>query len=484
MTNDFDSDPGVLERILEFLGGDSLDEVTCEFMTADDCSPHVRLEPRPVSQLESCLRQHLDVGRSLWDRRALVVDLDVEYVNFDRLAEAYVAPERAFGLQRPLVAAILQTLDEYGIKPLHLLSGRGHHFLWQIARDSVAFQQLADLGHVPVPLRDWNAQPQPPHGHSVDSRLGAAYAGLGQLAEFMAHRVLDRMSGQDAIPIALTAVEACLGDRGREMLSIDISEYGDPLPTRGTRVPFNVYLKPQQQRHLLGLEVAASLPPLFVIPVDGIHEHEALRIMRDPDAVRELAKRSSARIPDQSNGTERLIAEYSQSSLARFHEWFYAAEHDPPERWPQTYDRTPLDSLPHCVRILLEEPNDRLLKPAGIQHLVRVFSSLGWHPRHIAGLIRSKYERDHGWGDMFYRTNACSRADFYARLFAGLLATGRDQLRDFNCRATQEKQFCPSDHCAETLEAFRPSLTERTSAWSLGESRSVPADTQAVYQIV
>ncbi len=65
-----------------------------------------------------------------------------------------------------------------------------------------------------------------------------------------------------------------------------------------------------------------------------------------------------------------------------------------PDRWPQTYDRTPLDPLPPCARRILTQPNDALLKPAGIRHVVRSLLALGWHPRHIAGLIRSKYERD------------------------------------------------------------------------------------------
>lgn len=483
MTSDIESDPAVLTRIAEFLGGDTLAEATCEFITADDCSPDVRFDPRPVSELEGCLQQQLDIGRSMWDRRSLIADLDIEYVNFDNPAEAYLEPDRVFRLQRPIVRAILETLEEQGIQPLHLLSGRGHHFLWQIRRNSSAFRQLADHGHVPAPLRNCNAQPHPPHGRAIDPQLAAAYAGLGQLAEFIAHRVLDRAAGQCEIPIALTAVEAGPGDRGREVLSIDISEYGDPLHTRGIRVPFNVYLKAQQQRHLVGLEVAESLPPLFVIPIDGLSEHDGLRLMRDPLAVRELARRTSVRIPDQSVGMENLIAAYARSSLARFHEWFYAAEHDSPETWPNTYDRAPLDSLPPCVRIVLEEPNDRLLKPAGIQHVVRVLCAQGWHPRHIAGVIRSKYERDFGWGDMFYRHNACSRADFYARLFSGLLATGHDQLLDFNCHATQEKHFCPTSECNCNLEGFRASLTERRAEWNFAGCGLVPAEVQPVCHV-
>ncbi|MEO5713733.1 MAG: hypothetical protein ABIT37_09625 [Luteolibacter sp.] len=89
-------------------------------------------------------------------------------------------------------------------------------------------------------------------------------------------------------------------------------------------------------------------------------------------------------------------------------------------------------------------PNDRLLKPAGMQLITRALLAEGWHPRHIAGLIRSKFENPaHGWGVNWNEYEAGTRADFYVRLFAGLLATHVDELVDFNCMSTREKGFCP-----------------------------------------
>ena len=39
------------------------------------------------------------------------------------------------------------------------------------------------------------------------------------------------------IPVELTAVEVGPSKHGREMISIDISEYGDPLYSRAVRYP-------------------------------------------------------------------------------------------------------------------------------------------------------------------------------------------------------------------------------------------------------
>ncbi|MBI2435849.1 MAG: hypothetical protein HYV26_23585, partial [Candidatus Hydrogenedentes bacterium] len=100
-------------------------------------------------------------------------------------------------------------------------------------------------------------------------------------------------------------------------------------------------------------------------------------------------------------------------------------------------------------------------QPAGIAQVVRGLLALGWHPRHIAGLIRSKYERDFGWGTRWYKENAGIRADFYTRVFAGLVYTGRDELVDFNCQSVAERGFCLRPDPACNLVGFRESILER-----------------------
>jgi hypothetical protein len=119
-----------------------------------------------------------------------------------------------------------------------------------------------------------------------------------------------------------------------------------------------------------------------------------------------------------------------------------------------------LEILPLCVRIILEKPNDLLLRPAHIRRLVRVLLALGWHPRHIAGLIASKYARPFGW-TQFEGCDPATRADFYTRVFAGLFATGRDDLVDFNCVSAQEQETCPFSNCGYNLLNFKDSALDR-----------------------
>lgn len=453
----------VRARMLEFLGGNSCADVTCRYISAGGRAESCR-QPHFASELFSFLEQGHEISRSLWDRELLIADLDVEYVNFDHPAEAYLDPDRVFGLQRPVERVINKLLSSYGINPLHIVGGRGHHFVWSVAQSSRAFNRLARIGRSPPSLSKKYSEPHPPENKTVPAELGAAFAGLGMLMEFLAHRVKELAAGDCMIPVELTALEVGPQQRGREMISIDVSEYGDPLYARAIRLPFSFYLKPWQQRGVVGDSVAENLPPLFFIPLHEMDIQQGVKVMRDPQLAAELAERAHVRIPQQAAGMDKLVTAYTKSTLAKFHRHFYAEEHHPPEEWPQTYDRTPMDALPGCARCALSFPNDLLLRPAGMRLITRAMLALGWHPRHIAGLIRSKFERDHGWGGQWLGCDPATRADFYTRLFAGLFEAGPDDLVDFNCQSAKEEQLCLKPNCLDNLDLFKQSaLTRRTN---------------------
>ena len=454
------AEPAVRQRMVDFLGGDSLAEVTCQYIAAEDDTAPCR-RPRPAGELWDCLDRGLDISRAFWDRESLLAHLDVEYVNFDHPAEAYQNPERIFDLQQPVDETITTLLGGFGIEPLRVLSGRGLHYVWRIGVASPVFQMLAQIGHGAPSLGRIDARPHPPDGERVSSEMATAFAGLGLVMEHFAQRVKELAAPRCAIPVELTAVEAGPRRHDREMISIDISEYGDPLHTRTLRVPFSVYHKPAQQRWLIGEETVRALPTILFIPLQGITMRQALEIRRDTRSAVELARQVSTAIPEQADGTSKLLADYLSSPLAGFHRWFYAQEQHPPERWPETYDRTPLEVLPKCARTMLELPNDVLLHPASMRLITRVLLALGWHPRHIAGLICSKFARDHGWGEQWLECDPATRADFYVRVFAGLFAAGRDDLTDFNCQSSKEEKICPVADCSHNLEWFRQSALAR-----------------------
>jgi hypothetical protein len=453
-------DSNVRARIHEFVGAATYQEPSCEFVAAGDEKASPPFAPYSPRALNALLDRGFEICRSLWDCDALIADFDIEYVNFDNPAEAFVDSERVFAIQQPVQQTIQQLLKEYRIEPLHVLSGRGHHFVWRVEHRSDEFKKLSALGRGPSSLWETEAQVHPPNGRAVPMELARAFAGLGLVMEFLAHRVKQIVAPLTRIPVELTAVEVGPSDHGREMISIDISEYGDPLYSRMLRVPFSVYLKPWQQPWGFDADVLTHLQPLFVIPLQGIDWRQGIPVMRDPRLAADLAAQVSTNIPDATYGTGNLLAEYWNSKLAQFHASFYAQHQHSAERWPETYDRLPLEILPACVRVALETPNDLLLRPAYIRRLVRVMLALGWHPRHIAGLICSKYRRDFGW-TQFVNVDPATRADFYTRVFGGLFAAGTDDLVDFNCTSAQEQGTCTFADCGFNLLEFKESALER-----------------------
>lgn len=421
------TDPAVRSRVIEFLGGRDLASTTAIYLARCDCPNPSRVERRPLDQLDQLLANGDGIARSLYDTHSVLVHLDLEYVNHDAPAAAFTDPWRAYRLQEPVVEKIEELLTQWGIRPLHLLTGQGHHFVWRFARGSDLERRLVHL----VP----SAQ-----GENGDQ----VFANLALIMEYFAHRIKETAEAGTAIPIEITATQVMPRETGhRELISIDISEYGDPLCSRTIRVPFTRYQKPWSSgiaRHM-GLE--DQIGPCVCIPLHEMDVMQALKLRQDPADVMALARRCCMLIPDEGEGTARLLDDYLASHLRSFHRRFYEADHDPREVWPWTYGHTPLHELPACVRHVLLHPNDLLLKPSGMRLVTRCLLEHRWHPRHIAGLVRSKFEDPcHGWEDRWEGYSPSLRADFYVRLFSGQIATGLDRMSDFNCEAAKLEGFC------------------------------------------
>ena len=453
----------------EFLGGRSPDDCTSAYVSrCDDRLKRCRFvkSPRDITYY---LDRGMDVSRSLWDKNALIAHIDIEYVNFDFPQEAFNDPMRIFTLQQPVEKAAKRLLSAVGIRPLHMLSGRGHHFVWRIKRDSKAFEQLKELGEVPGHLKDYYRARPGPENITITPEEAAAFSGLGLVMEFTASRIRADAGAAALRPVTLTDIKVGPQQRGRESISIDISEYGDPLSIRIIRIPFSVYLK-----HKLSPEGEVNFDSLtdngaiFSIPLEEMSTFDGVSLMRDAGRAMELARHSTTSIPEESVNMLDLIEIYKQSPLSKFHRWFYSQEQLKPEDWPREYDQAPLGFLPDCIKYLINNPNPLLLQPAGIRQLVCALLAIGWHPRRIAGFLRSKYERDYGWGGLWLEYDAATRADFYTRFISGLIIAGGDEAVDFNCVSTKEKQFCfmPEKRCG--LGNYHASLMKRKDHERLG----------------
>ncbi len=446
----------IRDRMAEFLGGPDPRISTVAYITASDGAMD-SAEPASVDRFPEYLACGSEIDRSLWDRDSLIADIDLEYHNFDNPAAAWEDPERAFRLQQPVLDATLRILADAGVDPLVLVSGRGFHLVWGIPRDSRAFRRLVCLGRVPEGLAARYACARSPSGLKLDPRLGRAFAGFGQLMEFLFQRVFESSRMVCEVPLQPAAIEVGPGAHGREIVSFDLSEYGDSLHTRHIRLPFSLYLKPRRFEWKLGAPGVDRLMPIFEIPLDGMTPQQAIKSARDPKEVSALARRTCMRIPDARASMENLLDEYEGSELAAFHKRFNQELPDklgfpiPPVRAPDV----------PCLKWTFDHPNDWLLRPGALQHVTRVLSAFDWSAPSITQLVSACYMSDYDWGETWARLEPTSRALFYVRLFAGMIATGTDELIDMNCVSHQEKGYCAVPDCRSNLADLQKILLRR-----------------------
>ena len=456
------AESAVRDRIAQYCGGHQIDpeSFTAEYLSgvSEDQQIDRYTEEYFLSTSRSSffwlLEQDMDIFRAVWDRNATLGILDVEYYNLVYPGEAYFKPREVFSTLEPLYESILRVFSSFGFRVLPIMTGQGYHFVFQVGFASPVHRKLAALGPLNPILEQKYHYPQGMRCRPVPQNVGLAFEGMGRLMEYLAHLIITDLGKKyRGIPVMCTDVSV---GQAREAIALDLSMYGDPLHTRDVRCPFSTYQKHRVLKDKFGDRASQEIATLVTLPrTPDMSLSKMLHLRHDFDACCRFARHTETAIPESSAGVNALIRSYRASKLFRFHHFFDSAQHDSPDAWPSTYDRLELEKLPPCVAHCLAQPNDHLLKPTNLQTLTRVLLKMGWHPKHIAGLVRSKFERDYGWGNQWERYDASTRADFYVRLFAGLLDTGLDREEDLNCFSHAEKGYCLTPGCGWNLVDFK-----------------------------
>lgn len=467
---DFYKDLNVRERIAEYCGGVEGDFLTFtaeylvgygEFLCKEGGLSQEEFLSTSQNEFFWMLERGLDIFRSIWDRQSILSVLDIEYFNLDYPGEPYLYPEETFEKLEPVYDAVLTVFHKLNIIPLVIMTGRGYHFTSRVALGTETEKKLEEIGKIEDTLAGKYATSSGRRHRSVSYFHGRVFDGMGRLMEYLAHLVMKEARGKTSIPVVCTEVACEPGRKGREAISLDLSMYGDPVYLRDVRCPFSSYQKHKVERHKVGNEVSERTPVMVALPRRGLESlPELLKIRQNFHKAIEYATAGNTEIPDQSKGFENLIRSYKRSRLYQFHKYFDSEEHNAYWDWENTYDRFDLQSLPPCASHALSVPNDHLLKPTNLQILTNVLAGMGWHPKHIAGLIRSKFERDYGWGNFWMRYDAATRADFYVRTFAGFLCDGSLDGDELNCLSHRRKGYCWRPDCGFNLEKYKATFAE------------------------
>jgi hypothetical protein len=376
----------------------------------------------------SLLADGADVCRSLTDQGGTILQIDVDYVNHADWGQAYRQPGLIFSRLEPVYEAILARLTDYGVAPSVLMTGRGYHFTFRVPFATPFQAALA----ASAPLESASDE-----GASVAGLLARSHAGAGRFLEHLAHGVLHDLRGRTEVPLTLTDVPP---PGGGAFICLDLTAYGDPISSRYARCAFSANQKSAM------LRVAPERPFVIVLPRREVPVADLLAVREDPRLAAELATTADGSVPDVSSAT-RWIDDYWSGPVSRFHRDFDAGPQADPATWAFTYDTVNPKDWPPCIGVALTIPNPLLLKPTYLRSLSLGLWALGWHPRSIAGLIRSKYEHDFGWRGLWKRYDPASRAEFYVRVFCGAAADGLEASGDFTCASQAGRGLCEDAVC-------------------------------------
>lgn len=397
-----------------------------------------------------------DIFRSVWDKSSTLFILDFEYYNIVYPAEAYFKPYNVYYKLEEIYQRVKNIYKKYNLNFITIQTGQGYHFVFSLPFGTEQHRKLVSLGYLEPTLRGKYNTTSGRRKNKVTEEAGIGFHTAGRIIEFICHKLLEGLKDYKGLPVVFSDVSI---GKNKEAVALDLSMYADPIYMRDIRVPFSVY-----QKHRIYTKFKLStrnIPPFAVLVRENNNTeyfknyNEILNIRTNMEKVIQKAYEVNCEIPKNLDSLDKLLEDYQQSKLYQIHKQFDSTDHDPPEIWYKTYDRFNVNILPPCVRHCLVEPNDHLLKPTNLQTLTRVLLKLGWHPKHIAGLVRSKYERNYGWGEVWYKYDAASRANFYVRIYSDLVLSGIDNEEDLNCISHYEKGYCWQPNCGFKLEKYR-----------------------------
>lgn len=452
----------VTDRILDYCGANGRGSMTAwriggyggrRRLGHEDGAPVLH----DISALDELLRDGADVTRSLADHRGTLVQLDVDYYSDSQSpGDAYRQPELVFQRLEPLYRTVLEVYGRYGLKPLVLATGRGYHFTFRVPFGTPLHADLVSVGN---PCESLQSRYRAMAAHTERAVLmGWGHDGAGRVLEFLGHEIVRRATARTEVPITLADVPP---PGGGAFACLDLSAYGDPLFERQARCAFSS----NQKSGALG--IAADWPFALTLPRSPYDAAPLFSARMNVERAAALAATADVRIPDATSAPG-LIADYQRSAIGRFHKEFDSGPQMDSSAWIHTYDELHAQEWPACVAVPLLYPNPSLLRPVYLRTVALVLWGLGWHPRSIAGLVRSKYERDHGWGAMWYRYDAAARAEFYVRLFCGAMACGIESSEAFTCESQERRGVCDPARCND--------LFRETFQWAvrrLGQSSAI-----------
>ncbi|NLX04327.1 MAG: hypothetical protein GXY33_04180 [Phycisphaerae bacterium] len=428
MNREYYQHPAIADRIREY----AHDAV---FISTGEPSLGYEHRCRGPGRVAEALASGDGIYRSILDYSRVIFAIDLEYGNRTFPGEIFHEPLTTFQKIEPTRLAIRDVLSRYGVAYLELMTGQGYHFVAAIERSSSSYQALLRAAGRLAVLPATAAARLIGTVENGDSapvvRDASVFLMLGHLADY----IFDRIRLRTELLLRTSDVY----DRD-QIIIFDSTLYGYLITQRSTRCVFSLHRKP-----LIFPIYEYRGPPLVAIPTAGLDLRQCLEIRADDrghyQLAAELAARTTTAIP--SADFTRLLGGYLTSGAYRRHRRLaeqlqdatvenaeraaaldLIRRDDPeitdPERfwgplaapdWASLYR----DGLSEQSAAALGRPNDLLLKPTHLRHLIRELTDHGCSAPQIIAVIAEKYRSDYNWQDDLSNNDPYLRAEYWLR---------------------------------------------------------------------
>ena len=390
------------------------------------------LKWQPTSEIFMSLwqKESLNDQERLLPNRSIFV-IDIEYFNKEYPERFLIDQLGVFELIEPAYKIITEKLRQYGFIYNTVMTGKGYHFFTQISNNSPILEKIISLGEKVDPALKALQEVVPDNSkrdQMVPLATQQAHQGMGRLVQYLVSQVINEIRNNSQIPIEIS-------DMGMEGLALDLTpNLVRAVDTGSIGTPGSIYLKPHFKPDVYNQNGAVDRTRILTRIYRESHgqkiedlEQMILSRQNFNLAINNL-KLANSKIPESELGLAKLIRDYQNSELFKFHQALDENPGDHWTSWPNTYrNYEGIAGNDKTLQRILSPSSHDLLEPGSLNytlhHLFEKWS--GDNDLSVAGhvrtFLRSAYEDPRfNWGRRFTRHySAAQHAEGWATIILG-----------------------------------------------------------------
>ncbi len=422
-------------------------------------------------KLSHVLDNGWDLSRSLRDYYSNIFSIDLEAVHTKFEKSFSDNPLEVLKDNELTYNTLTNILDSAEIKYMSMLTGKGTHIITKVEKDSELQKKLILLGDkTPETVISKSELIAFEYSRDKKEEVNAmkTYYALGKITHYLETIIRERMKSDNIHNLVSTDFKGFY----EKIRIIDRTSFGDPLFRRSDRV-----LGSSHQKAIISGANADNGKVFITLPLMRDMKIEELLEIRED--YKNGYSSAAALLEDYTDSMPHINLEnflflldgYLKSDIKKFHDLF--ENHKPTDiqstaTYENIYNLLVENYSPGCVFQCLKSEyhntsaGELLKNPNWVLLISGVLVSLGVHPKHIATVIRSRYENEKSglWHEFGRPTSydANLRAQYWAQTALEPLLTGNLKI---NCGWAQTVGMCTG--CCTSIDSIcskMPKLNE------------------------